>query len=131
MEYIDVIDENNNLTGKVVSKNEVHEKGLFYREVIGIIVNDKNEVLLQKRAASKKEHANKWEFCYGHVSAGEMPRTAMLRELEEESGLKLTNNKSCFVFYLLIFKNYRLFLHCSLRMLSNNLKHVHFQVLQI
>jgi hypothetical protein len=47
------------------------------------------------------------------------------------TGLKLTNNKSCFVFYLLIFKNYRLFLHCSLRMLSNNLKHVHFQVLQI
>ncbi len=97
MEYIDVIDENNNLTGKVVSKNEVHEKGLFYREVIGIIVNDKNEVLLQKRAASKKEHANKWEFCYGHVSAGEMPRTAMLRELEEESGLKLTNNDLIFL----------------------------------
>lgn len=97
MEFIDVIDENNNLTGKVVPKNEVHEKGLFYREVIGIIVNDKNEVLLQKRAEHKKEYAGKWELCYGHVSSGEMPRTSMLRELKEENGLKITENDLIFL----------------------------------
>ena len=54
MEYIDVVDENNNFTGEVVGKNIVHEKGLFYREVIGIIVNNKNEILLQKRSTNKK-----------------------------------------------------------------------------
>lgn len=97
MEYIDVVDENNIFTGKTVSKNEVREKGLFYREVIGIIVNDKKEILLQKRAASKKDYANMWELCYGHVSAGEEPKEAMIRELKEENGLQLAEEDLIFV----------------------------------
>jgi len=97
MEYIDVVDENNNLTGKVVPKNEVHEKGYFYREVIGIIVNDKKEILLQKRALSKKEYAGKWELCYGHVSSGEEPKTSMIRELKEENGIEKLEEELIFL----------------------------------
>lgn len=97
MEYIDVVDENNNFIGKVVSKEDVHKKGFFYREVIGIIVNEKNEVLLQKRASSKKEYPNKWELCYGHVSSGESPITAMKRELFEENGLEVLEKDLIFL----------------------------------
>ncbi len=97
MEYIDVVDENNNFVGKVVSKEDVHKKGFFYREVIGIIVNEKNEVLLQKRASSKKEYPNKWELCYGHVSSGESPITAMKRELFEENGLEVLEKDLIFL----------------------------------
>ncbi len=97
LEYIDVVDENNILTGKIVPKNEIHERGLFYREVIGIIVNDKNEILLQKRASSKKEFANMWELCYGHVSSGEQPQEAMIRELKEENGLQIKDDDLVFV----------------------------------
>lgn len=89
MEYIDVVNENNILTGKSVLKNEVHEKGFWYREVIGFVMNENNEILLQKRAANKKDKANMWEVCYGHVSSKEVPETSMLRELEEEIGLKV------------------------------------------
>lgn len=97
MEYIDVVNENNILTGEIVPKNEVREKGLFYREVIGIIVNEKKEILLQKRASSKKEYANMWELCYGHVSSGEQPKDAMIRELKEENGLKVSEEDLVFV----------------------------------
>lgn len=93
MEYIDVVDENNILTGKIVSKDEVRKEGLFYREVIGIIVNDRNEILLQKRASSKKEYANMWELCYGHVSSGEQPQSAMIRELKEENGINVSEEE--------------------------------------
>lgn len=62
MEYIDVVDENNNFTGEVVSKNVVHEKGLFYREVIGVIINEENEILLQKRSPYKKHILTNGKF---------------------------------------------------------------------
>lgn len=89
MEYIDVVDENNKLIGIIVPKNEVHEKGLWYREVVGFVMNEKGEILLQKRAAGKKDKSNMWEVCYGHVSSKEEPKTSMIRELEEEIGLEV------------------------------------------
>lgn len=93
MEYIDIVDENNNLTGKAFPKNIVHEKGYIYREVIGIIVNEKKEMLIQKRAQNKKDKAGLWELCCGHVSANEVPEKSMVRELEEEIGLKVEELK--------------------------------------
>lgn len=89
MEYIDVVDENNELTNVVVSKEEVHDKGLWYREVVGFVINQNGEILLQKRAPHKREKANLWEVCYGHVSSKEEPQTSMVRELDEEIGLKV------------------------------------------
>lgn len=89
MEYIDVVDENNELTDIVVSKEEVHDKGLWYREVVGFVINQNGEILLQKRSPHKREKANLWEVCYGHVSSKEEPQDSMLRELQEEIGLEV------------------------------------------
>ena len=57
MEILDVVDENNNLTGKTEDRKIVHEKGLWHREVAAWIMNEKGEVLLQKRAPSKKKES--------------------------------------------------------------------------
>lgn len=92
MEYLDVVDENNNLTGKSEERNIIHEKGMWHREVAVWIINEKGEVLLQKRAATKKQYPNKWAICAGHIDAGEHYETAMLREIDEELGVKLTIN---------------------------------------
>lgn len=54
MEYLDEVNEKNERTGKIYEKDEFHNKGLWYREVIGIIMNTNNEVLLQKRSPNKK-----------------------------------------------------------------------------
>ena len=56
MEYIDIFDENNNSIGAIKEKQQAHEDGNFHRTAHVWIINDKNELLLQKRSASKKSH---------------------------------------------------------------------------
>ncbi len=48
MEYIDIFDENNNPTGQIKEKVKAHEEGDFHRTAHVWIINDKNELLLQK-----------------------------------------------------------------------------------
>lgn len=97
MEYIDVVNENNESTNLIVSKEEVHDKGLWYREVVGFVINQNGEILLQKRAPQKREKANMWEVCYGHVSSKEEPQESMVRELDEEIGLKIKKEELQFL----------------------------------
>jgi putative (di)nucleoside polyphosphate hydrolase len=55
-----------------------------FRPNVGIIlVNHRNEVFWGKRI---REHS--WQFPQGGIKKGESPEQAMLRELEEETGLK-------------------------------------------
>lgn len=89
MEFLDVVDENGELTGEVVEKEVAHEKGVWHREVVVWVVNGRGELLLQKRAMSKKEHPGKWGLCAGHVDIGEGVKVAAARELYEEVGVKV------------------------------------------
>jgi len=55
-----------------------------FRPNVGIVlVNHRNEVFWGKRI---REHS--WQFPQGGIKKGESPEQAMLRELEEETGLK-------------------------------------------
>ena len=83
MEFLDVVDENNKNTGIVEEKKLVHRDGKWHREVIAIIVNEKNEFLIQKRAANRKQNPNKWSYTTGHVKAGEDAILGMIREVKE------------------------------------------------
>lgn len=60
-EFFDICDEDGNLMGEVTSRDEAHKKGLWHRAVVCFFVNDKNEVLLQKRSANKKLWPNMWD----------------------------------------------------------------------
>lgn len=46
MEYFDIVDENNNLTGKTEEREIVHTTGLWHREVAVWVINEKGELLL-------------------------------------------------------------------------------------
>lgn len=91
MELIDVVDENNQLTGIVKDRKTIHEQGLWHRQVSCWIMNENGELLFQKRAATKLKNANKWSKTGGHVDAGEDVMTAIQREIEEEVGVKILN----------------------------------------
>lgn len=41
MELIDVLDENGIKTGEVLSRDEVHKRGLWHRAIVVAIVNEK------------------------------------------------------------------------------------------
>ena len=89
MEYIDIFDENNNSTGEIKEKAKAHEDGNFHRTAHVWIINDKKELLLQKRSNSKKTHPNCWDISgAGHIKAKESVTTGAIRELKEELGVK-------------------------------------------
>lgn len=60
----------------------------MHKEVIVFVLNDNNEVLLQKRSANKKHFPNKWTVLSGHVEDfDDSFEMAAVRELKEEIGL--------------------------------------------
>lgn len=89
MELLDIVDENNQITGKTEERKIIHDKCLWHRHVSCWIMNEKGELLFQKRAESKKTNPNKWGKTGGHVDAGEDVETAMLREIKEEIGIDI------------------------------------------
>jgi len=89
-ELIDVLDENGVFTGKVLPRDEIHKKGLWHRAIVVAIVNEKNEVLLQQRSATKEKNANMWDISVaGHISAGQDSLSAAAREINEEVSVLL------------------------------------------
>lgn len=97
MELLDEVDENNNLTGKTFDKDYMHENKIFHREVCAIIANEKNEILLQKRANCKKQKPNMWGLTAGHVDTKEELKEAMVREISEEIGIKVNKTELKFI----------------------------------
>lgn len=93
MELIDVLDENGVKTGKIASRDEVHQKGLWHRAIVVAIINEKNEILLQQRSANKEKNANMWDIsAAGHISAGQDSLMAATREINEEVSVNLGFN---------------------------------------
>ena len=67
MEYIDIVDENNNPTGIIKEKEQAHKDGDFHRSTHIWIINNKKEVLLQKRGPNQK-YSNQWDISSaGHI----------------------------------------------------------------
>jgi len=93
MELLEVLDENGKQIGTIMEKNKVHNEGLYHREVALILLNNKGEILLQKRASTKEIEPNKWAWHGGHQIAGEESIDAIIRETKEELGLTLPKDQ--------------------------------------
>ena len=92
MEIFDVLNEYGEFTGKTATREECHKKGYWHRAVYAFIIDDKGNVLLQKRSASKKLWPNLWDATVGgHVDSGEFGRQALIREAKEELGIQIVD----------------------------------------
>ncbi len=93
MEFFDIVDENNNPTGKTAGRAETHSSGLWHRTVHIYFFrrrNDELEFLVHLRSAKKDLNPNKWDTRFGgHVKAGKTLEEAVIEEIEEEVGLNL------------------------------------------
>lgn len=84
MEWVSVID------GPIKTKADVHRDGDWHVAAHVWIVTPDRRVLLQKRAAEKENWPGYWDVsAAGHLSAGETPVEAAVRETFEELGLRI------------------------------------------
>ena len=98
-ELIDVLNENGEPSGVIRSRRAVHRDGDLHRTVHVWIMNRQNQVLLQKRAATKKTHPGLWDLsCAGHISHGETSLEAARKEIGEELGIDVLPAEIVYLF---------------------------------
>jgi len=84
--HVILVDENDHEIG-VMDKMQAHEKGLLHRAFSIFIINNNNEMLLQKRASSKYHSPNLWtNACCSHPGPNQSTVTAANIRLKEEMG---------------------------------------------
>ena len=87
MEFNDVYDKNRNLTGKLHKRGARWKFGEYGLVVCVWVYDGKGNILLTRRAPGKS-FAGTWENSGGAAKAGENSRTAIARELFEETGIR-------------------------------------------
>ena len=86
IEKVILVDENDQQVG-LMEKIEAHEKALLHRAFSVFIFNDKNELMLQRRALSKYHSPGLWtNTCCSHQRDQETTLDAAKRRLMEEMG---------------------------------------------
>lgn len=91
-EQVDIINGQNEVIA-TKPKSLAHTEGLLHRIVIGEIVNSKGEYCFVKQAGDRQDPGQFVSPIGGHVSAGEMPDHAIVRECQEECGFTPNNFK--------------------------------------
>lgn len=98
-ELLDTYDKFGNFVG-VKPKSFCYGKnpGVYYKPIWIWIVNSKDEILLQRRAKTKKYFPDKWDHSVGgHVKSGEKSTDACQREALEELGLYFESERFEFI----------------------------------
>ena len=86
-EFVILVNENDEQIG-TMPKMEAHQKAVLHRAFSVFIFNDKNELLLQQRAADKYHSPLLWtNTCCSHQRVGESNIEAGKRRLFEEMGI--------------------------------------------
>lgn len=89
-EHVILVNEKDEPIG-LMPKMQAHEEALLHRAFSVFILNDKNEVMLQQRAANKYHSPLLWtNTCCSHQRSGETNIQAGIRRLHEEMGFSVT-----------------------------------------
>ena len=85
-ENVVLVDEQDQVLG-TMEKMEAHEKGLLHRAFSVFVFNDRNELMLQRRALGKYHSGGLWtNTCCSHPRLDETYENAAHRRLLEEMG---------------------------------------------
>ncbi|MDR2982373.1 MAG: NUDIX domain-containing protein [Puniceicoccales bacterium] len=88
-ELFDVVDADDRVIGQNI-RSEVHRLKLMHRAVHVFVFDSNGRVYLQKRSMLKDTCPGLYTTsCAGHVDAGETYDIAVVRELDEELGIRL------------------------------------------
>ena len=92
MELLEYVDENNEKIIGTAERDYIHKNNLWHREIAVWVMNENNELLLQRRSSNKKQGANKFSIVAGHIGINEKEISAAVREVKEEIGLNATES---------------------------------------
>jgi uncharacterized protein (DUF952 family)/isopentenyldiphosphate isomerase len=92
MEKIDIINKVGKKTGKVIARGDKMEDNEFFLAIHIWIKNSKGELLIQKRKKDKLHAPGLWAPTAGTVQSGDVGKTTVLREVEEELGFKISED---------------------------------------
>ncbi|GCD78552.1 isopentenyl-diphosphate Delta-isomerase [Thermaurantimonas aggregans] len=86
IEHVILVDAHDRELG-LMEKMEAHQKGLLHRAFSVFVLNDKKELLLQRRAFDKYHSGGLWtNTCCSHPRKDEDVEAAAHRRLKEEMG---------------------------------------------
>lgn len=92
MEYWDIYDENKQLTGRVMERNQwILRDDEYHLTVLGVIMRPDHRFLITRRVMTKAWAAGWWEVPGGGAQAGESSRQAVNREVLEETGIDVSD----------------------------------------
>jgi len=99
MEFWDILDKNRKKTGRIVERGKPMNQDEYHLVVHVWIQNSKGEFLISKRTPNKT-FPNMWESTGGSAVVGESSIQAALREVKEEIGIDLPQDKGECLFSL-------------------------------
>ena len=92
-ELIDVLDENGVKTGEILTRKEIHKRGLWHRAIAVAVINEQNQILVQQRSFKKEKNTGMWDISVaGHISSGQDALSAASREINEVISVNLGFN---------------------------------------
>ncbi len=86
MELLDLYDDNGNKLNKTVERGKKYSEGKIMLSIV-FIKNKDNQYLIQK---TSKEKGGDYSTTGGHITTNETPLECIIREIQEELGLKVT-----------------------------------------
>lgn len=93
MEWLDIVDEHNRVVGRDTRDN-IHANRLMHRAAHILLFNERGEVFVQLRSASKDVNPSLWDTsAAGHVDSGESYIACAVRELKEELGVHVRESE--------------------------------------
>ena len=96
MELVDVYNDKHEKLNYTKDRKEL-KKGEFRLSCFVWIINDKDELLIQQRASTSKKYPDYWETVSGGVEKDEDAITGIIRELDEELGIRVDKDDLRFI----------------------------------
>lgn len=88
MEYLDIINKNDDIIGQN-NRDIIHKQGLLHREIHVWFLDEKNNIIFQKRGIRKSSGGLLDATVGGHVDSGEDYIKTAIRETKEEIGINI------------------------------------------
>ncbi|HPZ16076.1 MAG TPA: NUDIX domain-containing protein [Sphaerochaeta sp.] len=93
VEYWDLYDSERRTLGRTHQRGIPLEEGTYHVVVAVWTVNSEGKLLTTLRSPEKELYPGLWENTSGSALSGESSREAALRELEEETGITVTDEQ--------------------------------------